>query len=184
MTQYSEYESAWNHLREAAGSIADLRAMYEHAQEKRQRFARFNGGKAWNTVLPGPPEHVKLESQRRQRDIWNLRCLVAQAMLDYLFRTSNGWPPPTYEGLTKGQRQKNEANRTLNRIAQSVLQVKKERGTVGDLTFTELMAEVDDQRPDTSKGGQASRTYANKHVEEDYGTDPAWWLQWARDRVS
>ena len=105
-------------------------------------------------------------------------------MLDYLFRTSNGWPPPTYEELKKGQRQKIEANHTLDRIAQAVLQVKKERGTVGDLTFTELMAEVDDQRPDTSKGGQASRTYANKHVEEDYGTDPAWWLQWARDRVS
>jgi len=104
-------------------------------------------------------------------------------MLDYLFRTSNGWPLPTYEGLTKGQRQKIEANRTLNRIAQSVLQVKKERGTVEDLTFTELMEEVDDQRPDTSKGGQASRTYVNKHME-DYKTDPAWWLQWAEDTVS
>lgn len=79
-------EKHWDHYSELVETVADLRALYEHAEEQHEEAIR--------------------DEKADQGTVFKLRARTAilKAMLDRSLVPGNQWPPPKWEELTPVRR--------------------------------------------------------------------------------
>jgi hypothetical protein len=178
------FANLWDRFREIIQSVADVKALHERIQERRET-AEINVDKARGRTAEGHGEdwnellEAKAEEWERRAKVEQEKDRVLRAMMNYFVASSDpAMPPPRFDELTEEDRtamqQEFETIRVPKKESEVLTAIRRVLKRTHDFeTKTEFYAAVDRERG-LSGSGRATERWARQNARNPV-PPPSYW---------